>query len=205
MTAVFFDTNALYVEGYRDSFAAGTLTADLTPIGVGVRVLHGTDYIVNDAWANYTRQDGSAFASQSELVSYLTREFAKRRPVGETFGISTVAGEDIAQGEPVAISRATGQLLPARADTYTLSFVAGLASANTLQGFTNQPAHGAVTLDDWTPIVGTATLIAALPYFLARAGGLTTLPDRATTALVRVGYAASPTTLIVAPTDPILL
>jgi hypothetical protein len=81
MTAVFFDTNALYIEGYRDSFTAGSLTADFTPIGIGIRVLHGADYLVNDAWANYTRQDGNAFASPDELMAYLTAEFSKRRPL----------------------------------------------------------------------------------------------------------------------------
>lgn len=81
MTAVFFDTNALYIEGYRDSFTAGSLTADFTPIGVGIRVLHGSEYIVNDDWQAYTHQDGSTFASPDDLMAYLTAQFAMRRPV----------------------------------------------------------------------------------------------------------------------------
>jgi hypothetical protein len=76
MPVVFFDTNALYIDGYRDSFVAGSLAADYTPIGVGVRVLHGSDYLVNDAWENYTRQDGSGFASPDDLMTYLTSQFA---------------------------------------------------------------------------------------------------------------------------------
>jgi hypothetical protein len=82
MPTVFFDTNALYIKGYRDSFTAGSLTADFTPFGVGVRVLHGTDYLVNDAWQNYTREDGSGFVSADDLMAYLTAQFAMRRPVG---------------------------------------------------------------------------------------------------------------------------
>ena len=81
MAAVFFDTNALYIEGYRDSFTAGSLAADVTSIGVGIRVLHGSDYLVNDAWQNYTREDGSGFASADELMAYLQAEFSKRRPL----------------------------------------------------------------------------------------------------------------------------
>lgn len=82
MPVVFFDTNALYIQGYRDSFTAGSLTADYTPIGVGVRVLHGTDYLVNDVWSNYTRLDGSGFVSPADLMAYLIAQFTMRRPVG---------------------------------------------------------------------------------------------------------------------------
>lgn len=81
MTCVFFDTNALYIQGYRDSFVAGSLEADFTPFGVGVRVLHGSDYLVNDAWENYTRQDGSGFTSGDDLMAYLTAQFSMRRPL----------------------------------------------------------------------------------------------------------------------------
>lgn len=81
MPTVFFDTNALYIEGYRDSFVAGSLTADVTPIGVGIRVLHGSEYLVNDAWQNYAREDGGGFTSGDDLMEYLTGEFSKRRPL----------------------------------------------------------------------------------------------------------------------------
>lgn len=80
MPVVFFDTNALYIEGYRDSFTPGSLAADYTPIGVGVRVLHGTDYLVNDVWQNYTRSGGGTFASPDDLMAYLTAQFAMRPP-----------------------------------------------------------------------------------------------------------------------------
>jgi hypothetical protein len=81
MPVIFFDTNALYIEGYRDSFTAGSLAADYSPIGVGIRVLHGSDYLVNDVWENYKRQDGTGFASPDELMTYLTAQFSMRRPV----------------------------------------------------------------------------------------------------------------------------
>lgn len=82
MPTVFFDTNALYIQGYRDSFVAGSMTADITPIGIGIRVLHGSEYLVNDKWVNYTRQDGSGFASADDLMAYLAAQFAMRRAVG---------------------------------------------------------------------------------------------------------------------------
>lgn len=206
MPVVFFDTNALYIQGYRDSFTAGSLAADYTQIGVGVRVLHGTDYLVNDAWQNYTRpNNGGGFASPEALMVYLTAQFALRRPVGETFGVPAVAGANLTQGQPVAVSRASGQLLPARADTYTLAFVAGVASADTARGFTNQPAHGAVTLPDWTPLTGTISLNVGELYFVGPAGGLTPAPRLDTQCVARVGLATAPQTLIVEPSTPILL
>jgi len=202
---VFFDTNALYIQGYRDSFTAGSLTADYSAIGVGVRVLHGSEYLVNDVWTNYTRQDGTGFASPDELMAYLNAQFAQRRPVGETFGVPVVAGADLLQGQPVTVSRASGRLLPARADTYTRAFVAGLASADTAQGFTNQPAHGAVTLPDWTGLTGFAALAVGQLYFLDAAGGLTTAPRLDTACVTRVGLATAPQTLSVEPSTPIIL
>lgn len=81
-TCVFFDTNALYIEGYRDSFAAGTLAYDVAGGAVGVRVLHGSEYLVQDDWSGYARQDGTGFASLAELTAYLDGQFAMRRPVG---------------------------------------------------------------------------------------------------------------------------
>jgi len=205
MPVVFFDTNALYIEGYRDSFVAGSLAADYTPIGVGVRVLHGTDYLVNDAWQNYTRSGGGTFASPDDLMAYLTAQFAMRRPVGETFGVPAVAGADLIQGQPVAVSRASGQLLPARADTYTLAFVAGVAPADTTQGFATQPAHGAITLPDWSAMTGSAALSAGQLYFVGPGGGLTTTPRLDIACVARVGLATTPQTLVVEPSTPIIL
>lgn len=98
MPVVFFDTNALYIQGYRDSFVAGSLTADYTPIGVGVRVLHGSDYLVNDTWPNYERQDGSGFTSPDDLMAYLTAQFAMRRPVGSperNYALPSASGQPV--------------------------------------------------------------------------------------------------------------
>ncbi|MGE8128989.1 hypothetical protein ACQKQD_18610 [Methylobacterium sp. NPDC080182] len=205
MPTVFFDTNALYIAGYRDSFTAGSLTADVTPIGIGIRVLHGSEYLVNDKWVNYTHEDGSGFASADDLMAYLTAQFAMRRPVGEIFGVPVVAGTDLIQGQPVAVSRASGQLLPARADTYTLAFVAGVASADTAQGFASQPAHGAITLPDWSALTGAISLNVGELYFVGPEGGLTASPRLDTQCVARVGLATSPQTLVVEPSTPIIL
>lgn len=205
MPSVFFDTNALYIQGYRDSFVAGSLTADVTDIGVGIRVLHGSEYLVNDKWVNYARQDGSGFASADDLMAYLAAQFAMRRPVGDVFGVPAVAGADLVRGQPMAVSRASGQLLPARADTYTLAFVAGVASADTAQGFANQPAHGAITLPDWSALTGTISLNVGELYFVGPEGGLTASPRLDTQCVARVGLATTPQTLVVEPSTPIIL
>jgi hypothetical protein len=170
-----------------------------------VRVLHGTDYLVNDVWQNYTRSGGGTFASPDDLMAYLTAQFAMRRLVGETFGVPAVAGADLTQGQPVAVSRASGQLLPARADTYTLAFVAGVASADAAQDFVGQPAHGAVTLSDRSAVTGSAALLVGQLYFVGPAGGLTTAPRLDTACVARVGLATTPQTLVVEPFTPILL
>jgi hypothetical protein len=134
-------------------FPARSLTASVTPLmpdHVQINDLAGRG-VQSVAWVEITSLDGSRVpASMADALAYLQGEFAKNKPVGETFGVPVVAGADLAQGQPVAVSRASGQLLPARADTYTLAFVAGVASADTAQGFATQPAHGAITLPDWS-------------------------------------------------------
>ena len=92
MTSVFFDTNALYIDGYRDSFAAGSLTFDINGSQIGVRVLHGSEYLVADDWTSYRHQDGSGFASLGDLTGYLSAQFAMRRPVGTVITPYQIAG-----------------------------------------------------------------------------------------------------------------
>lgn len=157
-------------------------------------------------WSDLTSLDGTYTpASMADALAYLQGEFAKACPVGETFGVPVVAGADLIQGQPVAVSRASWLLLPARADTYTLAFVAGVASADTAQGFANQPAHGAVTLPDWTTLTGSVSLAVGQTYFVAPAGGLTASPRLDIACVARVGFATGPQTLVVEPSTPILL
>lgn len=158
------------------------------------------------AWSDVVSLDGSYVpGGMADAIAYLQGEFTKFKPVGETFGVAGVAGAALIQGQPVAVSRASGQLLPARADTYVLAFVAGVASADTVQGFTNKPAHGAVTLPDWTAIAGSPALSVGQPYFLGAAGGLTTVPRLEAACIARVGLATTPLTLVVEPATPIIL
>jgi hypothetical protein len=209
MTAIGYDParDVLMISGVG-TYQPLTLAAEVDDQGfLHVRTMAGRSELYQ-AWSEITdlADPPSGFSSPDALLTYLQGEFAKRRSVGETFDVATVAGADLVQGMPVAISRATGQLLPARADTYALAFVAGLASADTEQGFTDQPAHGAVTLSDWTAITGAALLAAGMPYFLAPGGGLSTASvGPGSTCVTRVGFAASATTLVVEPSPPILL
>lgn len=209
MVAIGFDevSGSLIIEG-NGSFPARTLVAMTSPLMVGRIQIddlggRGEQLVL---WSDVTNLDGTFTpASMADALAYLQGEFAKSCPVGETFGVPVVAGADLVQGQPVAISRASGQLLPARADTYTLAFVAGIASTDTAQGFTNRPAHGAVTLPDWTGVTGSPSLAVGQPYFLAPTGGLATVPDFTAACVARVGAAVTPRTLVVEPSDPILL
>lgn len=202
------DTDQIWITGEERPYPRRSLIATSFPngtIGIRLKFSDPSDFKVMTSFANLMDAAGNGFATQEAAQAYLDTAFAQRRPVGETFGVPAVAGADLVQGQPVAVSRAFGQLLPARADTYTRAFVAGLASADTVQGFANQPAHGAVTLPDWTGLTGFAALAVGQLYFLGAAGGLTTAPRLDTACVTRVGLAAAPQTLVVEPSAPIIL
>lgn len=127
-------------------------------------------------------------------------------PPGGSFVVAIVTAEPLAIGQPLAIRRSDGKLCLARADMYTKAFVVGLASAVTAPGFAASPDDVALTLDDWTAVTGSPSLVPGCPYFLGVSGGLVLVPDRTPgNSVARVGAAASPTTLIIAPSPPILL
>ena len=150
------------------------------------------------------RQDGTAFADQASALAYLQGEFG--RFDADTDGFPIVSSTAMTAGIPVAVSRANGQLLPARADAKVFAFVAGVLREDVAAGFATIPSRGAVTLSDWTASTGSSALAAGQPYFLDAAGGLTLSPDRSlVTCIARVGTATSTTTLVVRPFDPLQL
>ena len=203
---IFFLDNEILIDTIPTPFVAGSLIARMNGQAVEIGRVESDFVFTSIPWENVAARDGTTFDTSDDAMAYVTAQLAMRRPVGETFGVATVAGASLLQGLPVAVSRATGQLLPARSDTYTLAFVAGLSSADTAQGFAVQPVHGAVTLTDWSAVAGSATLSSGLPYFLGATGGLTTSPLASpAVCVVRVGHAVSPTPLVVAPSDPITL
>jgi hypothetical protein len=108
-------------------------------------------------------------------------------------------------GWPVCVSRANGHGRLARANSYALSFVAGLSKAAAAPGFVCTLEAFAATLDDWTAVAGTPALAQGAPYFLGSAGGLTATPDLTAAAVALAGMAASPTALKVSIQPPILL
>lgn len=202
------DTDQIWITGEERSYPRRSLMACIAAdgrIGLCMKFADPSDFKLMTDYTNLTDGAGNRFASAAAAKAYLDVVTAQRRPVGETFGVPVVAGADLLQGQPVAVSRASGRLLPARADTYTRAFVAGLASADTAQGFTNQPAHGAVTLPDWTGLTGFAALAVGQLYFLGAAGSLTIAPRLDTACVTRVGLAAAPQTLVVEPSAPIIL
>lgn len=203
---IFFNVNEILIDSYPQPFIAGSLLATLNAGLVEIR-RGESDYLFTAIpWDMVGRRDGTTFATSDEVMAYLAAEFAKSRSVGDAFGLATVAGEALAAGMPVAVSRGSGLLRLARADTYPLAFVAGLAPIDTEPGFTARPGRGVLTLDDWTAVVGAPALFVGQPYFLAPAGGLVaTAINPGAACVARVGLAASPSTLVVDPTDPILL
>ncbi|GBU19360.1 MULTISPECIES: hypothetical protein [Methylobacterium] len=208
MTAIWYSDadDRIVIEGALQTYAPRTLMAVVTDAGISVRLkVRTTNEFGPFAFDDLTDAAGDRFTSTDAALAYLNGVFARKPAIGEIFGIATVCEADILRGQPVVVSRATGRLLPARADIYPLALVVGLAEADTAEGFTLRPARGAVTLDDWSVVLGAPTLAPGLPYFLGPAGGLTADPDRTAAALTCIGLAASPTTLVVDPTDPVLL
>lgn len=126
---------------------------------------------------------------------------------GEVDAGTAVAGEFLARGMPLYLSRATGQAGVADAAVYTKSFVAGYATANTAAGFVVTLAFGAVEMADWSAVAGTPLLLPGVPYFLKPGGGLSASPPAkpASAALTVVGSSLSPTRLMVRPMQPFLL
>lgn len=119
--------------------------------------------------------------------------------------ISAVCDVAAPIGTPLAVSRSNGHLVKADASSKPLSFVAGLAHSATAVGFVSAVQREVMTLADWTAITGSASLLQGQTYFLAVGGGLTTVPPASPNNLTVVGEAASPTTLIIQPQNPIQL
>jgi len=195
MPVVFFDTNALYIQGYRDSFTAGSLTADFTGIGVGIRVLHGSDYLVNDVWTNYTRLDGSAFASPDELMAYLLSEFSKRRLIS-ILSDPYVAAADLG-GHRVVCAVPGGVGLASSDDADRACAVIGLTTAAAVAG-------AAVPVVTYGPVIEPSWSFALGPVFLGLDGLLTQDPP-ATGCVLRIGRATAPTVLLVDLDEPYFL
>ena len=131
-----------------------------------------------------------------------------RVPLLEVSGpldLELVMDDDVpGAGWPVAVSRANGHGKLARADSYALSFVAGLSKEATAPGFVCPLEQFALSLDDWTDIAGTATLATGNQYFLGQATGIAAA-DLSARAVALVGTAISPTTLKLSINPPILM
>ena len=207
MIRVFNVADAVFIDGYRSALIAGTLTATADGDIIAITTVNSTEALAAGPFAIFARQDGTGFVDAPTCLAYLLvtcGQLQQRVPT-----VAGVAGEAIVIGMPVARSRADGTLRLARADTYALAFLAGLAAAAAASGFSLEAVRSSLDMPDWTAIAGTAALAAGQRYFLARAGGLTTTPALAPTGaglcVVAVGYAASPTLLVFQPTDPVTL
>lgn len=128
-----------------------------------------------------------------------------RGPAGSASTIDAVADVAVAAGMPLAISRATGHFVKADAASKPIAFVAGLAQASTSVGFVASSVRDSLTLADWTAITGSTALAVGQTYFLGAGGGLTTTPPGPPNCITAIGIAASATTLIIEPENPIQL
>lgn len=119
--------------------------------------------------------------------------------------VEAVADVAAPAGMPLAVSRANGHLVKADAASKAFAFVAGLAFEPTVIGFVGAAARDVVMLADWTAITGSAALLPGQTYFLAVGGGMTTTPPGSPNCITVVGKAASATTMLIDPQNPIQL
>ena len=119
--------------------------------------------------------------------------------------LKAVASVALQAGMPLVQSRVNGQLGIADASTKAFAWVAGLAAANTAQGFVAEAVQDTLTLPDWTAVTGSASLQVGQPYFLAAGGGLTTTPPASPACIAIVGMAQSASTFVLRRQPPIQL
>lgn len=190
----------------RDVFPACALRATMDGSGkIRVSSLAETAELYTD-WFRIETMDGRTFDTPEDAKAYVDGVLMRRPPMDGRTSVS-VAASDLPAGFPVALSRADGQTVIARADTYALSFVAGLVPVDVAQGFAAEVVRSAVTLADWTAVIGSPSLSVGRPYFLAPSGGMTTTPDRTLISgcLVHLGVPLGPKTFAFNATDPITL
>ena len=206
MIRVFYSDNALYIDGIRQAMVAGSLVASASGNTITIQPLNLAPPLAVGDFSTFARQDGTGFASVDEAMAYLAGQFALRRSL-DIPTASGIAATNFAKGTPLAVSRANGQLIAARADTYAASFVPGLANADVAAGFIANATRNSVTLSDWTSIAGVQGLASGLPYFLAPSGGMTlTAPSSSTSVCsVRLGLATSSQSFLFMQSDPVTL
>lgn len=198
------DRGAIFVSMVNAAFPSRTLVARRADDLITLRIHNADQMLVAAPWSDYRRQDGSGFENAEEAFAYVSDE-CNRAPARMPT-VSALAGEAIAAGMPLALSRANGTLRPARADTYTLAFVAGLATETVESAFPARAVRTYVTLPDWSAVARTPSLAVGQTYFLAPEGGITLLPPILPgLCSVRVGNAIAAQTLAFVQADPILL
>lgn len=203
------DCDQIFISGETHSFAPRSLICILNGGGSTLYVqMRGTEgaYIAGGSFADFGNHDGLPFDTPEDAKAYLDGVFS-RWPTLDGRKTVAVAALSIPAGFPVALSRADGSAVLARADTYALSFVAGLASAEVAPGFAAEVVRATLTLPDWTAVTGAISLSVGSPYFLAVAGGMTTTPDRTIGAgcLVHLGVPLGAKTFAFNAADPIIL
>ena len=131
---------------------------------------------------------------------------AWQTPSASGGAFTAVADEAIVAGAPAAISRITGNLIVARANTYVRSFVCGLAAADIAMGFAGDIETATLDLADWTAVTGATALLPGQNYFLSPTGGLQTTPLTTPGQYsIVAGRAISPTMLNIFPGQPLTL
>jgi hypothetical protein len=171
--------------------------SDATPseivVGPAVSLVDGDMRVALMPSSNNTITPASVTAVGEHIINRMLRASAE-------------ASEPIAKGQPVTIN-GLGQAQKSVNTGQSLATVMGLAGDSAAPGFALTISRAAVTMTDWSAVVGATNLNPGARYFLdSTPGTLTrTPPIGAGQFVTEVGHALSATSLVFSPNAPIAL
>lgn len=150
------------------------------------------------SYLSYDQLVGEVIAAQERILELET---------GGSEALSAESDETISAGSPIVVLP-NGHLANAQNSDPARYRVAGLMLVDVEPSFAGlYTTDSTVSLEDWSPVTGTATLSVGQQYFLSDVIGqlTTTAPTSAGQYVVRVGVAISSSTMAVEVQQPIRL
>lgn len=121
--------------------------------------------------------------------------------------ITSIAAQNLLQGQPVYADPITGQFKLADATTLAKATVVGMCANDALTGFSSDANQLNISLVDWTNVIGSMLLTQGQIYYLSTTPGMltTTAPTTVGQCVTRVGVAITTQLFEIFLQAPILL
>jgi hypothetical protein len=193
-TRIFFLDNEILIDTIPTPFVAGSLIARMNGEDVQIGRVESDFVFTSIPWMDIAARDGSTFTTPDDAMAYVIGQLSMRRAVG---GVARfVAGTDLG-GHKALMLAADGSAIYAEPTANDYVF-AGLSLTAAHQGASVEAmTNGLVTEPSWS-------WAALQPVYVASAGTLTqTAPTVGLFHLL--GFAATETSILVAPTPLVLL